>query len=238
MSKLATLQNQFIDSLYKKEKPELLDQIKNGKASKLELLNIYRNNLYVTLINALKITYPRIYQFVGENYFRKLCREFIGNNRSNSGNLDDYGEDFADFLLQKNDFFLSDLAKLEWLKHRSYLAENAAVLDIASLQKLPTKRLFEVKFKLHSSCFLLSSNYNLLRKTRPTKEGKKRNYFLVYRQNLYVKTIKILREEYDFLRGIEENLSLYQIYEKHEINIQNCLQKYLGNGSISQFSFH
>lgn len=232
--KLARLQNQFIDAIYN-QKPEILALIKNGKAPKEELLDIYQNNLYSTLTNALRITYARVYQFVGEKNFKKFCQEFIKENRSRSGNLDDYGQNFADFLARKNENFLSDLAKLEWFKQQSYLAKDLPEFDLEELQKLPTEKLFDVKFQLHSSCFLLGSNYNLLGQKKQIKPLKKPNYFVIYRHNFEVKAEKISGAEFNFLNGIKENLSLYQIYEKHQINIQLCLQKYLSNGVIASF---
>ena len=85
---------------------------KNGKAPKQELLDIYRNNLYATLINALKITYPKFITFK-----RKTSKNFAKNSSNKTtltaGNLDNYGENFAEFLQKKEDCFLSDLAKLE-----------------------------------------------------------------------------------------------------------------------------
>ena len=44
------------------------------------------------------------------------------------------------------------------------------------------------------------------------------------------------KDEFNFLSGVQENLSLYQIYEKYEINIQAVLQKYLANSVLSYFS--
>jgi hypothetical protein len=38
----------------------------------------------------------------------------------------------------------------------------------------------------------------------------------------------------NFLRGVQANLNLYEIYEKHEIDFQVYLQKYLTNGVLSR----
>ncbi len=236
MKVLEKIQNKFIDGVYDESATNVLFSIKNGKAPKQELLDIYRNNLYATLINALKITYPKIHHFSKEKNFKKLCQEFIKQNHSYSGNLDDYGENFADFLTKKEDYFLSDLAKLEWLSHRSYLAKDVPVISVEELQKLPPEKLFDVKFKLHPSCFLIISSYNLLGKKKQINPLKRQNYFVIYRHDFEVKAEKISQDEFNFLSGVQENLSLYQIYEKYEINIQAVLQKYLANSVLSYFS--
>ena len=235
MTKLTDLQNEFIDGVYDEGRLDVLRLIKDGKVPKEELLDIYRNNLYATLTNSLRITYPKVYQFIGEREFKESCREFVRQNRSCGGNLDDYGEGFVDFLAKKEDQFLSDLAKLEWLKHKSYSVRDTPLIGIENLQELSQEKLFDVKFKLHPSCFLLDSSYNLLGKKRQTQPQKRQNYFLVYRQNFEVRAERIPKGEYNFLRGVEENLGLYQIYEKYEINIHTCLQKYLANGALSEF---
>lgn len=200
--KLIELQNKFIDTIYEKSKPEVVAQIKDGKLSKEELIGIYRNNLYGTLKNSLKITYPETHKKIGEKKFSKKCENFIRKNRSRSGNLDDYGEGFAN--------------EIEWLGQKSYLAREVKPIDVEKLKKLSAEKLFDLKFKLHPSCFLHKN-------------------FVIYRQNLEIKTEKISRSEMNFLKGIKENLSLYEIYEKHNINIQNCLQKYLSNSVLSSF---
>lgn len=205
--KLKKLQNNFVNALYGESSEELLLSIKKGKLLKEESLDIYRNNLRETLINALRITYSEIHKNLGAKKFQKLCDEFIKKNRSRSSNLDDYGPEF-------NSGFCGEV---ERLKHHSYLARDAKPLNLKKLKKLPPEKLFEVKFKLHPACFL---HKNLI----------------IYRQDLEVRTEKISRAEMNFLRGVQENFSLYEIYEKHKINIRTCLQKYLANGVLSKFS--
>ena len=209
--KLKKLQNNFVNALYGESSEDLLLSIKKGKLLKEELLDIYRNNLRETLINALQITYSEIHKNLGAKKFQKLCDEFIKKNRSRSSNLDDYGPEFNPGL---NSGFAGEV---EWLKHQSYLARDAKPLNLKKLKKLPPEKLFEVKFKLHPACFL---HKNLI----------------IYRQDLAVRTEKISRAEMNFLRGVQENFSLYEIYKKHKINIRTCLQKYLANGVLSKFS--
>ncbi|MCE3254978.1 MAG: hypothetical protein K0R25_472 [Rickettsiaceae bacterium] len=233
--KLSKIQDQFVSGLYDDNQKDILELIKDGKAPKQELLNIYRNNLYSNLSNALKITYPKIHQLIGEKKFKKSCAEFIKYNPSKTGNLDDYGQGFNKFLEQNKEPFLSDLACLEWMMHKSYLAKDVAVLNFEALQNLEQEKLFEVKFGLHPSCFLYSSLYNLLAENRRNYQRKRPVYFVIYRQNFEVMVEKIPKEEFDFLSGVEKGLNLYQIYEKYHINLGFCLQKYLANTVLSEF---
>ena len=235
MIKIQDLQNKFVDGVYDKKKSAILKSIKNGKAPKEKLLDIYRNNLYGALTNALKITYPTICDFLKEDKFTEFCQEFIKENRSKSGNLDDYGEVFADFLTTKKEYFLSDLCRLEWLKHRSYLALDVENIDIEKLQNLDQEKLFDGKFDINPSCFLLASNYNIFSKRIQKQPLKRSAYFMVYRYDFEIFAEKISKEEFSFLNGVKNNLSLYEIYEKYKINIHKSLQKYLSNGVLSDF---
>jgi hypothetical protein len=237
MKNLQELQNDFVKSLYHKDDLKILPEIKNSVIAKEELLNIYRNNLHENLKNTLKITYPKIYQLTKEKKFATFCQEFIKKNRSISGNLDDYGGNFCDFLAQQNELFLSDLAKLEWLGQKSYLAKNVDFLDIKALQELPPEKLFDVKFEINPSCFLLNSSYNLLGRKKQNKPPKRQKYFVIYRLSFEVIFEQITKEEFVFLNGAKEGLALFKIYEKHNINVQKYLQKYLANGVLYHFSF-
>lgn len=187
------------------------------------------------MINSLKITFPKIEHLIGEKRFTIFCQEFIKSNRSYSGNLDDYGADLADFFTIKDEKFLSDLAKLEWLQLESYLVKDTPPINIDKLQKLSSEKLFEIKFKLHQSFFSLSSDYNLLGKKKQKQSLKKQSYFIIYRHNFEVEAEKISKGEFEFLNGVSKGLSLYQIYEKYEIDIQSYLQKYLSNSVLRDF---
>ena len=235
MNKLKILQNKFIESVYDEICPDVFELVVEGKIPKEKLLDIYRNNLCSKLTNALRITYPAIYHLVGVKKFKKFCQEFIKLNRSSSGNLDDYGKGFANFFIKKEDEFLSNLAKLEWLKHISYLAQDVKPLKIEALQKLSEEEIFNIKFKLNPSCFLLNSNYNLLVKKKQKRRLKRQIYFVIYRRYLVVEVKKISKGEFNFLKDTESGLSLYQIYEKHKIDIQVYLSKNIANGVLSEF---
>lgn len=235
MKELINLQNRFIDGVYDVKNKLILPAIKNGKAPKEELLGIYQNNMSGALTNALRITYPKVFNFLKEKKFNKIALEFIASNRSKSGNLDDYGENFHEILFAKKEYFLSDLAKLEWSKQKAYLASDVAKIDLKKLQSLSEEKLFSLKFKAHPSSNLLVSKYNLLSPRKQNKLSKNHNYFLIYRHDLELKTEKISKSEYDFLAGIENNLTLYQIYNKHRLDIGSYLSKYISNGLLTGF---
>lgn len=233
--KLADLQNKFIDALYLGEDSHLYGEIVDGKVAKDKLFNIYRQNLFLGLINVLRITYPKIYQILGEQEFSRLSREYIANTRSESANLDNYGESFSIFLEKKDEGFLSDLARLSWFEQESFLTKDTKKIDIEALQSLTEEQLSRVRFVLNPNCRLFSSYYNLLIRGRRGPRNKNQNFFEVFcfADEVYVN--KVSKSEYIFLSEMQNGLGLYDIYEKHHINIQNFLPKYIANGVLSDF---
>ncbi|MBL6664311.1 MAG: putative DNA-binding domain-containing protein [Rickettsiales bacterium] len=236
---MAKLQEQFITAIYDKPSDEILDEIILSNVPKEELLGIYRNNLECHLVNALKLTFAGVFNILKEEEFLELASEFVFNNPSKSNNLDDYGEGFAEFLRQKKDNFIADLARLDWFKQKSYLAKNNDEFNLEKLQKVSPKELFDLRFVLGDSVFLLESDFNLLANRYQKSKMIRKCYFLVFRHKMSgvfdVESLRIAPQEYKFLKGIEEKLTLYEIYEKYEVDIQNILQKFLSNGVIAAF---
>ena len=224
---LKDLQNNFINFLNDEKKADILKFVKKGKIRKEELFQIYRNNLFRNLENSLKITFPLIYQYLGQEQFSKLAEKYIVQNPSKSNNLDNYGQNFA----QNQNEFLQDLSHFEYSCHLSYLAADAEAVNQEDLQKIPTEELFDLKFQLHPSCFLGQSYYNFFLKKSDQKRKRIINY-LIYRHDNKVKTEKISKSEYIFLEDIKNGLSLFEIYNKYDINIGELLAKYVNKNVI------
>ena len=241
MNKLAKLQNDFIKRIYNPNNQAILAEIKEGGVNKEDLFNIYRNNILSNLTNALRLTYGLVYKKIGNKKFEKIAQDFIINNPSESGNLDNYHSQFPQFLkssnLQNNDF-LSELANFEWFLHLSYLAANGVGINIQNLQKLPKEKLFEIKFKLHPSCFLIKANHNLISVYEGNnKKIKKQIYILINRGTGEVIPEALSEKEFSFLKAASEEKSLYEIYENHQIDIGLCLQKFIQNRVLDEFYF-
>ncbi len=233
--KLTKIQNQFVEAIYNEKDAAILREIKTDGIPKEQLLEIYRDGVYATLLNVLKLTYPKVYGFLSEKKFKDLACEFTSKNRSKSGNLDEYGEEFGDFLLAKNEDFLAELAKMEWQIQASYLAGDGGVFDLPALQKLAPEELCEVRFELHPAVFIETSHYNLLSKRKLTKKNKNPVYFVIYRHENEVEVEKIPKSEFNFLTGAKKGLTFYEICDKYEVDIQFCLQKYISNNVLTGF---
>ena len=80
-------------------------------------LKVYRHNWLFGLLAALQRRYPTVGKVLQPDNFKFLAREFIYQHPSTVSNIDDYGENFADFLRQRQELqalpYLCDLAQLD-----------------------------------------------------------------------------------------------------------------------------
>lgn len=100
-------------------------------------LAAYRNNVLGNWRHALAATYPVCARVLGGARFALASDRYAADGRSHSGDLNAYGEDFADFLASwpavQELPYLPDLARLEWDVQTAYYAADAAPFDVAAL---------------------------------------------------------------------------------------------------------
>ncbi|WP_111637266.1 HvfC/BufC family peptide modification chaperone [Marinomonas shanghaiensis] len=108
----------FNDALFHQDEA-FYKEIK-GQSSKEKALrfNVYRNNVYVSLMDALADIFPITQTLVGEDFFRAMAREYLQQNRPKSPIIREYGGTFADFIRafepSQSVAFLGDIADLEY----------------------------------------------------------------------------------------------------------------------------
>jgi hypothetical protein len=115
--------------------------------------NVYRNNVTVSLIDALADTFPATQRIVGEEFFRAMARLYVRQSPPTSPLLFEYGRDFADFIENfehaRSLPYLAEVARIEraWLD--AYHAADAAPLAPESLAAVPPDRLGDATFIPH-----------------------------------------------------------------------------------------
>jgi hypothetical protein len=126
-------------------------------------LAVYRNNVFGNYRNALRDDYPAILALVGEPFFHGACDAYVRNHASQSGDLNDFGSAFAQFI---EDWppastlpYLGDIARLEWAIHLAFNAADAAPLRVESLAAVPPSSLAQLRMQLHPSAVLIESSY-------------------------------------------------------------------------------
>ncbi len=85
---------------------------------KLTRLSVYKNNVFHSLAEAIKDIFPVTVKMLGEECFLALCYRYICNAPPSTPILSEYGQQFASFIAQQDEFadypYLAELAKLEY----------------------------------------------------------------------------------------------------------------------------
>ncbi|KUM25594.1 hypothetical protein AU467_25835 [Mesorhizobium loti] len=127
---------------------------------------VYRNNVVVGLIGALKANYPAVCRIVGEEFFNAMARIFVVSEPPTSPILLDYGAGFAEFIWGFEPAaqlsYLADVARLEraWLE--AYHAPEAPQLTFEALAVMPGDQAAGLTFSLHPSLRLIRSRFPIL----------------------------------------------------------------------------
>lgn len=125
--------------------------------------NVYRNNVTVSLIDAVAAIFPATQRITGVEFFRAMARFHIRATPPKSPLLFEYGRDFPDFI-ERYEYaqglpWLADVARLEraWLD--AYHAADVETLSPAALAALPQERLADVTFAPHPATRIVRSDF-------------------------------------------------------------------------------
>ena len=208
MSTLESLQRAFLDDLFAEAAPA-----RPGVA-------IYRRTVLANLHNALAATYPVVRRLVGNAFFREAAERFARAVPSASGDLNLYGEGFADFLARypfaRELAYLPDVAHLEWACHESFHAAEAAPLDVAALARVPAELHGAIRLVPSPCVRLVASSHPVLslwEANQPGRDGTPEStsgaeHVLVSRIGGEVRPERITREEWHCVRALSAGLTL------------------------------
>lgn len=124
---------------------------------------IYRNNVTVSLVNALSEIFPTVQNLVGEDFFCAMARLYVQDNPPDSRLLFEYGASFPAFIEQFEPAadlpFLPDVARLERLWLDSFHAADATPLDGTVLQRVAPEQLAGLTFATHPATRLFRGDH-------------------------------------------------------------------------------
>ena len=145
----------------------VLGQILADHFAPRERLQVYRNNLYISLREALAAVYPAVQSLVGEAFFAATARAFIGEHPPRSGNLHDFGAELATFLAEFPPAaslpYLEDVARIEWAWHENFHAAEAQRFDFAALARIAPEDYGRLRLTLQPAARLVASEFPALR---------------------------------------------------------------------------
>lgn len=126
--------------------------------------DVYRNNVTVSLIDALAAIYPAVRRITGPDFFRAMARFHVRSTPPTSPLLFDYGRDFPGFIESYEHAqdmpWLADVARIEraWLD--AYHAADASPLAPQHLAAIAPERLGDLVFIPHPAAAIVRSPYS------------------------------------------------------------------------------
>lgn len=157
MSSLPDYQRDFANSLM------ATNELESGTPQQVAPMAIYRNNYFSNLSAALADVYPVVRRLVGAQFFDQMARRFITGSKSTSGNIQEYGADFGDFigayLPARELVYLPDVARLEWLCHQAFHAADCAQSAYPKALDMPYQHYGRLCFEFHPACRFIESSY-------------------------------------------------------------------------------
>jgi len=123
--------------------------------------DVYRNNVTVSLIEALQSGFPVLTRLLGEANMAELARQFLRAHPPSSPLLMLYGEGLPEFIARQEALahlpYLPDVARLELAIRQSYHAADAAPIDPGLLATIPPEELLAARLRLAPALRLLRS---------------------------------------------------------------------------------
>ena len=205
---LARIQGEFLGALF------------DERPAPGERFEVYRRTALANLHAALAAAYPVVLRLVGGAFFREAAERFALARGSTSGDLNEYGALFPDFLATYSHAasleYLADVARLEWAVHESRRAADAPLLDAGALARVPLELHGAIRFNLHPAVRLIASPHPILaiwEANQPQRDGTPEDEggaarILVRRLDGVATPVAIGVEDWAFLAALERGATL------------------------------
>ncbi|MEZ5778128.1 MAG: DNA-binding domain-containing protein [Paracoccaceae bacterium] len=127
--------------------------------------NVYRNNVTVSLTEALRQAFPVVRALVGDEFFSAMALDFLRAHPPSSPLLMFYGEAMPGFLESFPPVahlgYLPDIARLELALRQAYHADDAAPVAPETLQSLAPDVFVAARLELAPALRLIPSRWPL-----------------------------------------------------------------------------
>ncbi len=153
--------------------PEGIVNPDGAQASKR--FDVYRNNVAVSLSDALETAFPVVRKLVGEDFFRAMAGVYLRTHPPKTPLMMFYGEAMPQFLGRfgptKKFAYLPDVAKVELALRHAYHAADATPVDPQALGTIAPDALMEVKLGLAPAVQTITSDYPIHAIYRANTQG-------------------------------------------------------------------
>lgn len=156
-------QEAFTKGLLDAQMPAPKGVINPDGAPATKRFDVYRNNVAVSLSDALETAFPVLRKLLGEDFFRALAGVYLRTHPPKSPLMMFFGEAMPQFLARfepvKNLSYLPDMARLELAMRQSYHAADATPIDGGALAAIAPDALMATTFDFAPSLQLVQSDF-------------------------------------------------------------------------------
>ncbi len=161
--RLNPMQTEFAKGLLNPDLPTPEGVIGPGGRAAGKRYDVYRNNVIVSLTEALASAYPVIKTIVGAEFFDAMAGVHVRKFPPKSPLMIYYGADFPRFLTKfppaAHLGYLPDVARLERARRQAYHAADASPCAPEKLAGLDGNKLYDARVVLHPSIHIIRSRY-------------------------------------------------------------------------------
>lgn len=251
MLPLSELQIHFKNSYKNNLNSKLNKIIKTNKIPINNALQIYHNNFYIGLTDCLQKIYTTIHQLIGDECFIWLAKQYIDLYQPLSGDIHEYGSNFAQFLAHNSDNkafpYLVEVAQLDWAYHQIFHAEDCVVFDLHQLKNVGPEQYNEIKFKLNPTAKLFSFNFPIFHIWQICQNENKSNErvylteggekIIIFKCHFDIFINTLSQGEYEFINALNHHYNFARVctialQAEPTMNIKRFLQKCLSCGTI------
>ena len=137
--------------------------VKNTSISSDKRFQIYKNNVWLEVLDSLHNTFPVVYGLVGKDFFKGCAYQFFKKHPPQAGDLNLYGKNFSEFLSTIESLkaypYMSDIAKLEWVCHICCLSEKEPICGKEDFMCLPQDEFLNLKIHLQPHLYVQYSKW-------------------------------------------------------------------------------
>lgn len=212
-----------------------------------DLIQVYRNNYALSLTEALGATYGAVKRLVGEDFFSYIAKQFIQKYPLSSSYLNDFGDEFADFIagheLCQTLPYLSCVARLERCYEKAYHAAEKPQYDLRQISNLAGAEDFHID--IHPAVQLMQSKYPvmdiwLMDETSAVPQLEQNPQIVIIYRSEYKVQVELLEEsEFQLIGQIMKHKSIQESLEVVDdtFDLQHFLLKYINKQIFVGFKY-
>ncbi|WP_026972570.1 DNA-binding domain-containing protein [Aliagarivorans marinus] len=245
---LEQLQREF-SAYLRRQDEQVFELLAPTSVSAQQAMQIYRNNYVASLSEALQASYPTVLQLVGEESFDSIARAYLAKFGHNSGDLNRFGEHFAEFTASLPELrsldYLCDVARFDWLMEQVSAAPHSDTpFDVAALSSVSEAQFIDLVFNLRPQLALFASAHPIVTIHQMVSEQQveaielntSEYAALIKQPDFSVRVLPLSASEHRFLQHCQRQRPLAELDEECLEQLQALLGMALQQQLLSGFN--